>query len=768
MIALKSFAGEYPRQKPTLLPEIAAQSAVDCDFGQTVLTGIRARSLTGVHQLPVNIRSVYAQEGTVNGVFSWPYEVDVVRGPVVNDRFHRFYWADGEHYYVSNGSVGGFGLEPSPTNRFKVGVPCPAAPLVINSVAMNLTLPGTTGYDFKAIYEQADGTVILEHVLGSASALEHSPTSIVGTWATSLSGTIGEAEGGAGVTGLIYDSAQSGFHVYKTENFVIGTLNLASSAVTVTLFFHHDDYLNSPLPLSSGKYELAYIYGSTSAVTGHTSANYKTLTIPFYPLGYGWYASRSGAQIPAGASGVAQAAAGTLAMLMTTTLEDGSVRKTIIRLNGNHTIPAEYADFNFTFAATNGNLTLSISANETFKEFRAYTYTYVNQFGEESGYALPATADVLEGQKVHLTYATLPDDSGYCPITLIRVYRTASGSAGTNYGFVAEFTPNANNPVFVDEVDGDALGPGSGTSYFEPPPQNLQGVCLMSNGIVAGFVGNELYFMEPYLPYAHNPSYTKPLGSHIVGICPTDDGLYVTTTTYPYLITGVSPDSMVDRRIPSIAAGVSKKSICSIGSSVVYASHDGLVMLRGIDASLDLSFSFFTREVWRDRYADKLEHMRLDAHDGNLLAWFDDGTPGFLIRTEGAATLTRLTDPIYASFTFALKDGLYVAAGSALYNFKGDANTKAFIWHSKDFILPKPVNFGCVQLIGAGAVTFSVYADGALIHTHAVTLEDVGHTVFRLPAGFLARRWSIKLAGSANTTISECSLAYSPSELQIG
>ena len=47
MIPLKAFTGEYPRQKPTLLPDSAAQEAIDCDFGQTVLTGIRERKLWG-------------------------------------------------------------------------------------------------------------------------------------------------------------------------------------------------------------------------------------------------------------------------------------------------------------------------------------------------------------------------------------------------------------------------------------------------------------------------------------------------------------------------------------------------------------------------------------------------------------------------------------------------------------------------------------------------------------------------------------------------
>jgi len=247
----------------------------------------------------------------------------------------------------------------------------------------------------------------------------------------------------------------------------------------------------------------------------------------------------------------------------------------------------------------------------------------------------------------------------------------------------------------------------------------------------------------------------------------TDDGLYVTTIAEPFLVAGVSPDSMTDRRIPAIQAGVSKGSICSVGSTVAYASHDGIVMLRGVDASLDLSFQFFTRETWRDRYLSKMHLMRLNAHDGNVVLWFEDGTPGFLLRTEeGAPSLTKLLDPISAAFMYPVGDALYVASGSGVFEFKGGAKGKAFSWKSKDFILPKPENFGCLQLVGKGAVSFEVFADGVSTHSGTVELSATDRNVFRLPAGFLCRRWAVKLTGVAGAEVTELHLAKTPAELK--
>jgi hypothetical protein len=412
----------------------------------------------------------------------------------------------------------------------------------------------------------------------------------------------------------------------------------------------------------------------------------------------------------------------------------------------------------------------TLAAGETaVSEFRAYSYSYVNQYGEESGLAPPFTIDVIEGQPVTLTYANLPDSAGYCPISFIRIYRTATGSSSTDYSFVDEIARNLTTPTYTDTVAGDALGAPSQSAAFEAPPQDLKGLCVMNNGILAAFKGNELYFMEPYLPYAYVPATVKPLPHAIVGICPTEDGLCVTTRAFPYLITGVSPDTMTDRQVTAVQAGVSKGSICNVGATVVYASHDGLVTMRGIEASLDFSFNFFTRDVWRDLYASKLSVMRINTHDGSIVVWFEDGTPGFLIRMEeGATSLTQLADAATAAFLYPVGDALYMAYGAAVYEFKGGATTKPWTWRSRDVIVPRPTNFGCLAMIGTGSVTYTVRADGATVVTETVAIDADGNSVFRLPAGFLARRWSVELAGAAASEVRELYLCGSPRELKNG
>ena len=290
---------------------------------------------------------------------------------------------------------------------------------------------------------------------------------------------------------------------------------------------------------------------------------------------------------------------------------------------------------------------------------------------------------------------------------------------------------------------------------------------MMANGMLAGFKGNEVHIMEPYLPYACNPNYIKPFPNKVVGICPFEGGLYVTTTAEPYILMGTAPENMTDSKVPAVQAGVSKGSIVAIGNQVIYASNDGLVMAQGLNASLDMSFKFFTRDVWRDRYGSKLSNMRLSRHDGNLVVWFDDGTPGFIMRFEEEnPSFTKISDPIYAAFVSPLADALYVASGgSSVYVFGAGASRQMFRWWSREYVLPKPTNFGAMQLKGSGTLTVYVYADGALKHMQAVTLSLSG-TLIRLPSGFLAKQWSVRLVGDAGCELHECPLVTTPTELQ--
>ena len=517
-----------------------------------------------------------------------------------------------------------------------------------------------------------------------------------------------------------------------------------------------------------------------------------------------WYTNGSSLATPPSNDGPATTTTGTTTTSTTTTVSapyvgaavelvislwetQGSFVKAIIRTDSSKTTwPAEVQGVTGTLkydgpATGNGTYTLSIASSASSVETRAYTYTYVNQYQEEGPPARPVEITCASDAVVRLGFTAPP--SGFCPIYKVRLYRTGTGSTA-NYLYVGEFLTSAGTTI-IDNVKTSALGHTLDTNNYFPPyvttvdsngnitgvnsGATIKGVKAMANGILVGFRGNEVWFSEPYLPYAWSPSAIKPLPHRVVGLCPFENGLYVTTTAEPYIIMGAAPEYMTDSKVVAVQAGVSKNSIVNSGNGVIYASQDGLVELRGTNASLDMSHKFFTRQEWQERYGSKLSVMGLAVHDSSLLGYFTDGTPGFLIRfDEEVPSFVKLSARYVTAYKYDLADALLVSTLSSVNYFRGtQTTTLPFIWQSKDFILPKPINMAALQLVGSGVVGFEVYADGVLKHSVTnITLNENGLNVFRLPSGFLSRRWSVKLSGAQNADIKEAYLATSIQELQ--
>jgi hypothetical protein len=540
-----------------------------------------------------------------------------------------------------------------------------------------------------------------------------------------------------------------------------------------TFYFHWADWESAPLAGSASW---------TDDVTIRT----------FSHIGSGWYSTNSSATAPntGGASAVASVTY-TPALEVTMTRDDGSTVVAVLRTDAAaNSWPAELSGYSASLSIKEQArvqptdpityyMEVELHSRTDYLTSRAYSYSYVNVWGEEGALADPLLIeDIIEGQQVKLSYTPPPAGHGYCPIQKVRIYRTATGSGGTDYLFVADVDPiNTSEPYFLDTLTGDQLGESAQTVDFLPPPQNLKGLAMLPNGILAGFVANEIYLMEPYLPYACVRKNIKTLPYNIVSLLAGETGLYAVTSAHPYLLSGVTPDSIVPQKIAAIQGGVSRKSICDAGQVAIYASRDGLVMLRGLDASLDGSFKLFTREKWLEFVGGEanLQHLHLCAHDGAVLGWFDNGYAGFLVRLDEAQGLTRIPNSgITASLVSPEDDALYLAKGTSIAVFRKGTTRRQWQWWSKDYIVPKPTNFGALQVVGDGPVSIQVAADGQIIHTiptQDMTPEVNGkrqdQMIFRLPPGFKARRWMALAIGEAGySEVREIYLAETVQELR--
>ena len=415
---------------------------------------------------------------------------------------------------------------------------------------------------------------------------------------------------------------------------------------------------------------------------------------------------------------------------------------------------------------------ISTGIKEADKEARAYIYTYVNTYNEEGPPSAPST--ITTSPLAYASVTVTKDAAGfYAPIKEIRIYRTPTGSTIADYFYVGavQVLSGAGPFVFTDSVKAAELNEPMSSLNNYPPPSGLVGLMTLPNGILCAWKDNELWFSEAFKPWAWPPSYAKPLAHRIVGAIAHGSGAVVTTVGNPFMVSGVSSDSMSATRINVDQAGVSKWSIAVANGSVMYASNDGIVVLNGGVASLAQSSRFFTRDVWRSRYANGLASMRFAVWDGRLVVFSGTGafTP-FMIRFDEAdSTLTDMPSfSATCAFVSQISDQFYYANGSGLYQFNGGSAVSA-TWQSRELVVPRPLNFGILQSVCEGSWSITLYAalnpapsparfGTTSVGPWSVNISATGMTMtasltagvqnLRIPGGFESDRWKVRLTGS--------------------
>lgn len=410
--------------------------------------------------------------------------------------------------------------------------------------------------------------------------------------------------------------------------------------------------------------------------------------------------------------------------------------------------------------ATSPTLVVS-GAGAGLPESRIYVYTYVSAWGEESQPCLASAAvDVLVGQTVTLSAISAAPTGAYNVATK-RIYRSNTGTFGTQFQFVAEI-PVAT-VTYADAIAGTALGEVLATSAWAMPPANLSGLIELPNGVMAGFAVNEVCFCDPYHPYAWPIAYRQSTAFPIVAIGQYGGVVIVATTGNPYMLTGADPSSMSMTKLELQQACVSKRSMVSISSGVAYASPDGLVFATGGGAQLATK-EYFTRDEWQALAPASMHGYLLD---GRYFGFYNTGTVsgGFIFDPANPKDGLVMVDTYAtAGYVDPVLDALYLKIGANIVRWDSHATAmKTMTWKSKVFVAPKPCSMPWAQSVAASyPFTMNVYADGVL--RRAQTVAD--DRPFRLPSGFLARDWELEVVGTVE--IYSISIAESMEDLKNG
>lgn len=398
----------------------------------------------------------------------------------------------------------------------------------------------------------------------------------------------------------------------------------------------------------------------------------------------------------------------------------------------------------------NHKIALSYGVVET----RAYVYTNVNTWNEQSGPSPASTIKTtyVQDVQVEMTAESFVD---YRPFMEFRAYRT-SGANPTylriHSGALASFQDESHKASeFGDSLD---------TLEYGAVPALLDGLCMLPGGVLCGFKGSMIYLAEPYRPHAWG--YEVAMRTNVRGLLSLPQALLVTTADGCSIVMGAHPSQMTPISLGIPQSGIAMRSMANLDGLGVFASRDGIVEVNGSRASLERSQRLFNRAEWQDRYGTILADasMRFAWHDGALVATSANAANGFLIRfdEQSAGLYTKFPQQYDATFFLPVNDALYYSIGANVYQFAAGSNL-SYTWHSREYTAAHHVSLGAGYLRASGSVTMTVYADDVQVFSGSV---QPGY--FRLPGGRAARRWSVRLQGTA--TVEELFLARTMRELQ--
>jgi hypothetical protein len=269
---------------------------------------------------------------------------------------------------------------------------------------------------------------------------------------------------------------------------------------------------------------------------------------------------------------------------------------------------------------TNNMLLAMTFASSDVIEARAYVYTYISAYGEESA---PSPFTLVNGWSngiwtIGLT-APPPNDLGiFRNLAVVRIYRTVTASSGvTSYYRVIDISLGSGDLDAITFVAADtgclaptltfadifldnkiALNIQLGSANFFPPPADLVGMVNLPNGMVAGWKNNEVWFCEPYFPHAWPPGNTIAVDFPIVGLGVTSGAVVACTSATPFVISGAAPGQMNLFKCTRPEPCSSRGSIVGLDTGVFYISMNGLIQVPNTGQLINYTQTWVSREEW--------------------------------------------------------------------------------------------------------------------------------------------------------------------------
>jgi hypothetical protein len=339
---------------------------------------------------------------------------------------------------------------------------------------------------------------------------------------------------------------------------------------------------------------------------------------------------------------------------------------------------------------------------------RSYVYTFVSAYGEEGA---PSPATLATGTAGTWTIsnmdATLLNPLNGNPalsnIVKTRIYRTVAGSGTTTtYFHVADiaFGTTSYTDNNLDAIV--ALNFTMQSLTWLPPPATLTGLAVHPGGFLVGFTGRDLYMSVPYEPHAWPIQQVLTCQTEIVGIAIYFGLIIVLTTSNPYFGEGMTPTGITLQKIDSIDPCVNRRGIATTLSGAYYPSPQGVVVATAGNTTLATQ-QLFTREEWQNEFSPTT--VNAVAYGLQYVA-FDTTATGFIFspaeQLAPLTTLDRFSNVTAIQIDVYSGDTYLMQKGQARLWDPPESTPYEYTWLSKEFDLPKPVNFGAFKIKFAG------------------------------------------------------------------
>jgi hypothetical protein len=722
-ISINKFSGAVPLAAPRLLSDEVAHYALNCNVSNGNLRPIKGAQSTfyGLHHADDESFVIHRLEatqpdGTVAEsptLFSWERDVDFHGGPLINDEHNRFYYSGDEYPKVGAANTALSTTNRSPDGYHMLGVPSPR-------YAPRVSLEGAVVAD-----DIATGSLVIN------------------------------ADGA--ITDAVLITSGSGFSGYGVVN-IIEPLG-EGGAVSLTISMPGGEIGAATVTAGGTGYSEGNI--NVIAFDGHGNGTGATLTPVIAPDG-----SISRVDVTAPGSGYSSAATATIETFggsganISAVVADGEVKELVLIDPG-----SDYA------SGASLEVVHTNTVTEEIPVTRAYVYTLVNQYGEES--APSPVSDMVDWEKGlsvrlrDIRRDTADTTNRNYSIVRVRIYRYVQAASGGVMAFVEEISADAGE--YLDPwTDLELPGGELETQDVALPPEDMVGLTMLANGVMAGFRDNEVCFCEPYMPYSWPLKYRMAVEHKVVALGSVGNGVTVLTQGQPSLITGNHPSVMTMAKLAEDQSCASKRSVAAHGGSVMFASPDGMILVSNGGAT-NVTEDLIERDYWKSLNPTTITGVY---HEGQYIGLHETG--GFILDMlhpdRRFIELSIIARGVYRDL---ITDTLYLSLGSSgveVVSWNADAgNPLEYVWTSKVFDMPSaiPLSCGRVKQKDDGPVTIKVFTDGDTVPFHEETFgtnqgDTTPNTMFRLPPG-LAEEWQIELTGTAE--IESVELASSPEEL---